>query len=91
MIYRVVTYDRTTERMRGNLPIPPSVVEQVKRIAGFGPQDDGLGEYPLDEGQTRQVAAILGFRADPQHFYYYIEPYEPPEDDGLQQIANETR
>ena len=90
MIYRIVTYDKTTERMKGNLPIHPSVVEQIKRIAGFSPQDDGLGEYPLDEQQIRQVASILGFRADPQHFYYYIEPYEPPEDDGLQQTTNEA-
>jgi len=60
MIYRIVTYDKTTERMKGNLPIPPSVVEQIKRIADFSPQDDGLGEYPLDEQQIRQVAGILG-------------------------------
>jgi hypothetical protein len=76
--------------MKGNLPIPPSVVEQIKRIAGFSPQDDGLGEYPLDEQQIRQIASILGFRADPHHFYYYVEPYEPPEDDGLQQATNEA-
>ena len=45
MIYRaLLTYDKTTERMKGNLPIPLSVLDQVKRIAGFGPKDDGLGE-----------------------------------------------
>jgi hypothetical protein len=83
MIYRVVTYDKTTDRMKGNLPIPPSVLDEIKRIAGFGPQDDGLGEYLLDEQQTRQVARILGFNPEPSRFYYYVEPYEPPEDDGL--------
>ena len=87
MIYRVVTYDKTTERMRGNLPIPPSVLEEIKRIAGFDPRDDGLGEYPLDEEQTRRVARTLEFNPEPDRFYYYIEPYEPPEDDGLQQTA----
>ena len=88
MIYRIVTYDRVTERMKGNLPIPSSVLEAVKRIAGFGPQDDCLGEYPLDEGQTRQVARILDFNPEPDRFYYYVEPHEPPEeDDGLQRIA----
>jgi hypothetical protein len=88
MIYRVVTYDRTTERMKGNLPIPSSVLKEIKRIAGFGAKDDGLGEYPLDEAQTRQVARILDFNPEPDRFYYYIEPYEPPEDDdGLRQIA----
>jgi hypothetical protein len=84
MIYRVVTYDRATERMKGSMPIPVGVLEQVKRVAGFGRQDDGLGEYPLNEAQTRQVARILDFNPEPDRFYYYVEPYEPPEDDGLQ-------
>jgi hypothetical protein len=84
MIYRVVTYDKATERMKGNLRIPPSVLAEIKRIAGFQPDHDGLGEYPLDEEQTRAIAKILGFHPDPGRFYYYVEPYEPPEDDGLQ-------
>jgi hypothetical protein len=55
-IYRLASYDRATERMNGSVIIPPSVLGQVKVIAGFQPRDDGLGEYPLDEEQTRQVA-----------------------------------
>jgi hypothetical protein len=89
MIYRIVTYDKATERMKGNLPIPPSLVEEIKRIAGFGAKDDGLGEYPLNDDQTRQVAAVLGFNPEPSRFYYYVEPFEPIEDDGLQQIATD--
>jgi hypothetical protein len=87
MIYRIVTYDRATERMKGNMPIPPSALDEVRRVAGFGPRDDGLGEYPLDESQTRQVARILDFNPEPDRFYYYVEPYEPPADDGLQPAA----
>jgi hypothetical protein len=85
MIYRVVTYDKATERMRGNLPIPPSLLREAKRIAGFQPQDDGLGEYLLDEEQTVEIAGLLGFHPEPNRFYYYVEPYEPLEDSGLQQ------
>jgi hypothetical protein len=85
MIYRVVSYDRVTERMKGSLTVPPSVLGQVKAVAGFQPQDDGLGEYPLDEEQTRQVAIILGFRPESDRFYYYVEPYEPPGDNGFQE------
>jgi hypothetical protein len=61
MIYRVVTYDRSTERMKGAMPVPPFVLDKINKIAGFKPQDDGLGEYLLDEDQTRQVAQILAF------------------------------
>jgi hypothetical protein len=88
---RHVTYDRATEQMKGNLPVPPSVLQKVKKIVGFQPQDDGLGEYLLDEKQTRDVARILGFQPEPNKFYYYVEPYEPPEDDGFQQIQDTTR
>jgi hypothetical protein len=91
MIYRIVTYDKATERMKGSLPIPASVLEDIKRIAGFAPPDDGLGEYPLDEGQTRQIARILDFNPEPNRYYYYVEPYEPPEDDGLQRIPKAVR
>jgi hypothetical protein len=85
MMYRVVTYDRSSETMKDSLGVPPSVLAKVKKIAGFQPQDDGLGEYPLDDAQARQVAKILGFRPEPDRFYYYVEPYDPPEDSGLEQ------
>ena len=91
MMYRVVTYDRTTERMKGELVVPPSVLAKVKKIAGFKPRDDGLGEYPLDDEQTRQVGNLLGFRPQPERFYYYVEPYEPPEDSGFEQNTTELR
>jgi hypothetical protein len=90
MIYRIVSYDRITERMKGSLIVPPSVLGQVKAIAGFQQQDDGLGEYPLDEEQTRQVANILGFRSEPDRFYYSVEPFDPPEDSGFREQTIST-
>jgi hypothetical protein len=72
------------ERTKGSMPIPVGVLEQVKRVAGFGRQDDGLGESPLDEAQTRQVARILDFNPERARFYCYFEPCEPPQNDGLQ-------
>jgi hypothetical protein len=85
MIYRVVTYDRSSEQMKGSLIVPPSVLSKVQKVAGFKPTDDGLGEYPLDEVQTKKVAKILGFRPEANRFYYYVEPYDPPEDCGFRQ------
>jgi hypothetical protein len=60
------------------------VLPRVKKIARFAPEHDGLGEYPLDETQTNQVAKLLGFRPEPDRFFYYVEPYEPSEDSGFQ-------
>jgi hypothetical protein len=87
MIYRVVSYDRASEQMKGSLIVPPGVLAKVKKFAGFKAKDDGLGEYPLDEVQTKQVAKILGFRPESDRFYYHVEPYDPPEDSGFQQDA----
>ena len=83
MIYRVVTYDRTTEGMKGSLVVPPSVLAKVKKIAGFQPRHDGLGEYPLDPKQTQKIGKILGFTPEPEKFHYSVEPYDPPEDSGF--------
>jgi hypothetical protein len=83
MMYRVVSYDKSSERMMGQLIVPPAVLTKVKKIAGFEPQHDGLGEYPLDEGQAKKLAKILGFRPEPARFSYSVEPYDPPEDSGF--------
>lgn len=88
MIYRVVTYDKVTERMKGTFAIPSSLIQEVKSIAGFKPHDDGLGEYPLDQDQTAQVARVLGFSPEMDKFFYYVEPYDPPETDGLQPVSD---
>jgi len=90
MIYRIVTYDKTTDRMAGNLPIPWSNVAKIRKIAGVKPQDDGLGEYPLNADQIAQVSEILQFDARPERFYYYLEPYDQP-DNGLRQETVEIR
>jgi hypothetical protein len=87
MIYRVVTYDKATEVMKGSLTVPPSMLARVKKAAGFKPEDDGLGEYPLDQAQTKQVAKILGFQPETDRFYYYVEPYDAPENSGFQETS----
>jgi hypothetical protein len=87
MIYRVVTYDRASEKLRGSLVVPPSVLAKVKKVAGFQPGDDGLGEYLLDEAQTQKVGQILGFRPETERFFYYVEPFDPPEDSGFQEMS----
>ncbi|HEV8678560.1 MAG TPA: hypothetical protein VGQ90_04225 [Stellaceae bacterium] len=90
MIYRVVTYDKATERMKGCLIVPPTMLAKVKKLAGFQAEDDGLGEYPLDEKQTRQVAKILGFKPKTDRFFYHVEPYDPPEDSGFREPVSVT-
>jgi hypothetical protein len=90
MIYRLVTYDKKTERMAGTRPIPWANVTKIKKLTGVTPQDDGLGEYLLDVDQIRRISEILDFDPQPESYYYYLEPYDQP-DDGLRQATAEIR
>jgi hypothetical protein len=84
MIYRIVTYDKRTGRMAGNLPLQWQFVAQVRKIAGVQPTDDGLGEYPLAKEKIKKISMLLHIRPEPDLFDYYLEPYEQP-DNGLHQ------
>ena len=79
MGYRIVHYDKKTERMIGSRPVPSSVVLKVKRIAGAAPLDDDLGEYNLNEQQVHRIADILGFSPSVELFYYSLDPYRNAE------------
>jgi hypothetical protein len=60
-----------------------------QHLGEFDPWDGlqiGLAD-PTPRVETRAIARILGFHPDPGRFYYCVEPYEPPEDDGLQPDA----
>jgi hypothetical protein len=46
-----------------------------------------LGEYPLNEDQTRQISHVFRFNPESSRFYYYLKPFEPLEGDSAQQIA----
>jgi hypothetical protein len=89
MIYRIVTYDKATERMVANLPIPWTFVAEIRKIAGVTPLDDGMGEYPLTDEQVRQIAQILHLRPEPEAFDYYLEPFNQP-NGGLSQETSVT-
>ena len=66
------------------MTIPEGWVAWAKGVAGVQPEDDGLGEYPLNEEQTRTFGQQFGFKPEPGRFYYYFEPYDPPEDTRFQ-------
>lgn len=80
MIYRVVAYGRDDERIRGSFTIPQNSLIWAMRVAGILREDDRLGEYVLSDSQVYMLSTRLGFRPELKHLYYYLEPYEPPQD-----------
>lgn len=73
--YRVIWYNRTTDRVGGFKDVPGRFLAQVLTIAGI---KDALqpGEFPLVAKQANDIANLIGFRADPSRFEYYLEPME---------------
>jgi hypothetical protein len=75
MRYRIISYDRTTDRVAGLINIPGQFLPQVLTIAGVRDADEP-GEYPLEPKKVGDVAALIGFEPDVSQFEYHLEPLE---------------
>ena len=54
----IVGYDRQTERLAVEHPVPPAAVPAAQAIANVPATDpDLIGAYPLDAEQARQIAS----------------------------------
>ena len=73
MQYRLISYNRSTDRAGGLIDIPGQFVPQVLAIAGI-PNANDPGEYPLDPKQVSDIAALIGFKPDLSRFEYHLEP-----------------
>jgi hypothetical protein len=71
--YRVIFYNRSTDRVGGLIDIPANFLPQVLALAGIQNANDP-GEYPLDPNQVRDIAALIGFKPDFSRFVYHLEP-----------------
>ena len=74
VVYRLVGYDRKTERQAVRIDIPTRHVGYVKRTIGR----DIIADHPLSPMQARDIAGVIGFSIDTNHYDYFIEPYGQP-------------
>jgi hypothetical protein len=79
MQYRLIFYNRTTDRAGGLIDIPEVYLPRVLGIAGITKPNEP-GEYPLGPDQVRDIAALVGFRPDVSRFEYHLEPLGPSHD-----------
>ena len=66
--YRIILYNRTTDRLGGAIDIPQPLLHQVLAIAGIATSANELGEHPLNAEQVRDISSLLSFGADPSLF-----------------------
>jgi hypothetical protein len=75
-IYRLVGFDRDTERLAVKYEIPAKYVPLAKKIAGID-ERPLIGDWPLSPEQVRHIAEVIGERIDPDAYDFSLEPYAP--------------
>jgi hypothetical protein len=70
--YRVIMYERSTDRVGGIIDVPPALVPQALSIAGVVNAAEP-GETELTGAQARALANLLGFQANVSRYVYHLE------------------
>jgi hypothetical protein len=70
--YRVIMYERTTDRAGGTIDVPAMLATQVLSIAGIADGDEP-GETALTDAQAAALARLLAFRANVARYIYHLE------------------
>ncbi len=78
LMHEVIGYDRQTLRLAVSYDVPERKIALVKKIAGIGSSDDGLGSYPLGPGQIPEVAKALKTEIEQDRCDFFLEPFEKP-------------
>jgi hypothetical protein len=75
-VYRLVGYDKRTERLEVRVDIPRDKAARAKLIAGMPDGDvSATGDWELTPEQAKEIGRIIDFRPDLSHYEYFLEPY----------------
>ena len=75
-IYRLVGYDKRTERLEVRVDIPRDKVGQAMTIPGVpGGDIIEIGDWELMPEQANDIGRIISFTPDLRHYDYFLEPY----------------
>ena len=75
-VYRLVGYDRKTERLVEKHAIPAKWVRYAQGVARIRPNDpQAIADVPLDASQARDIAGTIGISVDADNREYFLEPY----------------
>lgn len=72
--YRLVGYDKNTERLVVSFDVPRQSVAQAKCIAGITLDDGELGDWELDPRQAQEMGQLLAAPVDTNSCDFFFEP-----------------
>ena len=70
--YRVIMYERTTDRVGGIIDVPAALVPLALALAGITNPTE-LGETELTDGEVWALANLLQFRSNTSRYRYHLE------------------
>jgi len=73
LAYKLVGYDRRTEFASATYDIPADKAADVRKAAGMNASE--VTDWPLDAGQARIIAQIIGQRLDLDQLDFFLEPH----------------
>ena len=81
LAHYLVGYDKQTERVAFEYPIPKEHLYRVKEIARVDTQEDpdAIGCYELSWDQTRAIIELIGCRLKTPYMDYFLEAYSESE------------
>jgi hypothetical protein len=78
LVYKLVGYDRKTERQLVRFDIPTKHAAFAKKVVGINPHRDVIGDQPLTERQAQDIGGVIGCPIDTVHLDFFLEPYNQP-------------
>jgi hypothetical protein len=72
--YRLVGYDKNTERLAVGFDVPRHSVAMAKCIAGITLDDEDLGDWELDPGQAQAIGQLISAIIDTKFCDFFLEP-----------------
>ncbi|HEY1931787.1 MAG TPA: hypothetical protein VGG99_07245 [Acetobacteraceae bacterium] len=75
-VYKVVGYDRQTEKLAVTFDVPWTQIAQAQSIAGIETRDDmQAGDWELTPQQSLEIAHLIRAPLDLARYDFFLEPY----------------
>ena len=92
VVYHLCGYDRTTELLAAEYPVPARLLPTVRKLIEPVSDDrDLVLPYQLTDGAVLTLARALGLTIDPGEYHYYFEASDATENVARHAVATAAR